>query len=103
MKTAALEALVPSELEQHLAMNSARLIMHEQVRSEIQAHIEARQSKFAFKTVAAKNTSDPMNVDSFGTGGKKCKTVKGDDKNGKKGGKGQNQSQNPNPCKDVVC
>ena len=37
IKTAALEALAPSELEQHLAMNRARLITHEQVRSEIQA------------------------------------------------------------------
>ena len=42
IRTAALEALVPSELEQHLAMNRARLITYEQVRSEIQAHIEAR-------------------------------------------------------------
>ena len=42
-------------------------------------------------TVAAKSTSDPMDVDRFGKGGKK----------GKKEGKGQHQSQNPN--KDVVC
>ena len=39
IKTAALEALVPNELEQYLAMNSARLIKYEQVRSEIQAYI----------------------------------------------------------------
>ena len=31
IKTAALGALVPSELEQHLAMNRARLITYEQV------------------------------------------------------------------------
>ena len=52
--TAALEALVPSEMEQHLDMNRARLITFAHVRSEIQAHIEARRSPFAFKTVAAK-------------------------------------------------
>ena len=40
INTAALEALVPSELEQHLAMNRARLITYAQVRSEIQAYIE---------------------------------------------------------------
>ena len=34
-KTAALEAFDPCELEQHLAMNRARLITYEQVWSEI--------------------------------------------------------------------
>ena len=57
IKTAALEALVPSE-----SLNRARLIPYEQVRSEIQAYIEARRSQFAL---------DPMDVDSFGNGGKK--------------------------------
>ena len=94
IKTAALEALVPSELEQHLAMNRAQLITYEQFRSEIQASMEARQSQFAFKTVATKSTSDPMEVDSFGKGGKK----------GKKGkNEGQHQNQHPNSSKDVVC
>ena len=65
-KTAALEILVSSELKQHLATNRARLITYEQVPSEIQAYIEARRSQFAFKTGAGKNTSDPMDVDSFG-------------------------------------
>ena len=59
IETAALEAL-PSELEQHLAMNRARLITYDQVQCEIQAYIEARRSRFAFKTVAAKSSSDPM-------------------------------------------
>ena len=88
-----MQALVPSELE-HLAVNRARLITSEQVRCEIQAYIEARRSQFAFKTVAAKHTSDPMDVDNIGKGSKK---------GGKKGGKGQNQSQNPNPNKEIVC
>ena len=43
IKTAAFEALVPTELKQHLVMNRARLITYEQIRSEIQAYIEARR------------------------------------------------------------
>ena len=54
---------------------------------------EAHRSPFAFKTVVAKSASDPMDVDSIGKGGK----------NGKREGKGQDQSQNPNPSNDVVC
>ena len=45
-----------------------------------------------------------MEVDSFGKGGNKGKTGKtgnGDGKNGKK--EGQNQNQNLNPSKDIVC
>ena len=98
IKRAAPEALVPSEFEQHLAMNRARLTKYEQVRSEIQAYIEARRSQFAFKTVATKSTSDPMEVDGFGKGGKKGK---GDGKSGKN--EGQHLNQNPLPSKDVVC
>ena len=96
IQTAALEALVPSTLEQHLSMNRARQISYEQVRRVIQPNIEARRRHFSFKTVAAKNTSDPMDVDSFGKGGKRGKKGKkgnGDGNNGKKGGKRQNQSQ----------
>ena len=62
IKTAALEARVPSELEQHFVMNRARLITYEQVRSETQAYIKARRGQFAFKTVATKRTSHPMEV-----------------------------------------
>ena len=74
IKTAALEAFVPSELEQQLAMNRAPLVTYEQ----------GRRSQLAFKTVATKITSDPMEVDTFGKGGKKGK-------NGKKG-KGEGKS-----------
>ena len=84
--------------------NRARLITYDQVRSEIQAFIEASRSQFAFKTVATKSTSDPMEVDSFGKGGKKGKKGKkgkGDGKNGKK--EGQHQNQSPNPNKNVDC
>ena len=95
-------ALVPSEMEQHLAMNRARLITYEQVRSVIQAYIEAHRSQFAFKTVAAKNTSDPIDVDSLSKSGKKGKRGKSDGKNGNKGRKGQHQSQNPNSHNEVL-
>ena len=70
LKSAALEPLAPTELEQHLPMNRARVITCDQVRNEIQAYIEARRSQFAFLAVAAKNTTDPTALDSFGTGGK---------------------------------
>ena len=85
-------------------MNRARLITYEQVRSEIQAYIEARRSQFAFKTVSTKSISDPMEVDSFGKGGKKGKRGKkgkGDGKRSKN--EGQHQNHNPNPSNDVVC
>ena len=103
IKTAALEAFFPSELEQHLDMNRARPMTSKQDRSYIQAYNEARRSQFAFKTVAAKSTSDPMYVDISGKEGKEGEKGKGDGKKGKKGGKGQNQNQNQNPSKDVVC
>ena len=99
--TAALEALVPSELEQHLAMNRARLTMYEQIQSKIQANIEARRSQVAFKTVAAKNTSE----DSFGQGGKKGgkkgRKWNGGGKNGKKGGKGKTRVTIPIPTRKL--
>ena len=63
---------MPSELEQRLAMNRARRITYEQVRSEMQANMQARRSQFAFKTVVAKSTSDPMDVASFGKCGRKA-------------------------------
>ena len=103
MKTAALEVLVPSELKQYLVMSRARQITYEQNRSESQAYIEVRRGHFVCKTVASKNTSDPMDVDGFGKGDKKDKKEKDDDKNAKKGGKGKNRSQNPNPNKEIIC
>ena len=66
IKTAALEALVPNELEQHLAMNRGRLPTHGQVRAEIQAYIEARRSQGALKNVVQQTRSpDAMDVASF--------------------------------------
>ena len=85
IKTAALEALVPGGLEQHLATNRARLITYEQFRSEIHAF----RSQFALKTVASKITADPKEVE------------KGDGKNVNK--ECQYQNQSTNPIQDVVC
>ena len=85
IKTAALEVLVPGGLEQHLAMNRARLIRYEQFRSEI----HACRGQFALKTVASRITADPKEVE------------KGDGKNVNKECQYQNQSTNPN--EDVVC
>lgn len=87
IKTSALEALVPQELEQHLAMNRARLPTYDNVRAEIQAYIEARRSQFAFRP-AARNP-DAMDVDSFSRKGGK-KGGKGDGRGNNKGGKNKN-------------
>ena len=79
-------------------MSRARLITYEQVRSEIQAHMDA------LKTVASEITSDPTEADSFGKGGKKDKKGKkgkGDGKNVKK--ESQHQNLSPNPNNDAVC
>ena len=84
-------------------MNRARLITCEQVRSEIQAYMDARRSQFDFRTVASEITSDPTEADSFGKGGKqdkKGKKGKGDGKNVKK--ESQHQNQSPNPSKNAV-
>ena len=61
IKTAALE-LKPLFRVSWNSINRARLITYEQVRKEIQSYIKARRSQFAFKTVATKSTSDPMEV-----------------------------------------
>ena len=84
VKTAALEALVPGDLEQHLAMNRSRLSTYQQVRSEIQAFIEARRSQFALKDQGKKHP-DTMDVDIFvrHDGGR------GKGKGNGKGGKGK--------------
>ena len=73
IKTVALKALVSTKLEQHFAMTRVWLIVYDRVRSEIQVHTETRWSQFAFKSVAAKNTSDALDVDSFGNGDKRSK------------------------------
>ena len=102
IKTASLEALVPSELKQHLATNRARLTMY--------GRFDVKKSKPTLKPAEVnshprqlrqESTSDPMEVDNFGKGGKKGKKGKGDGKSGKK--EGQHQNQSPNPSKEVVC
>ena len=60
IRTAAFEVCVPTKLEQHFAMHRARPIAYDQVRSEIQAYSDARQSQFAFISVAAKKNFRPI-------------------------------------------
>ena len=74
-------------------MNRTRLTTYEQVRSEIQSYIEARRSQFAFKTVATKERLRSNGCEGLWLSGKKCKKGKSDGKNGKEGGKGQNQTE----------
>ena len=60
---------------------------------------------FAFKTVAAKNTSDPTDVGSCGNSGNKAaqdRQEKGKVQEGQERGKGQSQGQNPSPNEEVV-
>ena len=68
-------------------MKRARPITYEQIRGEKLSYTQARRSQFAFKTVATKSTSDPMDVK----------------KGSKRGGNCQNLSQNPCAQNVVVC
>eukprot|EP00971_Amphidinium_carterae_P327631 6459087-Amphidinium_carterae.1 len=43
IKIAAIESLVPAELEQHLAMNRSRLKDYPAVRAEVDGYVEAKQ------------------------------------------------------------
>ena len=109
IKQAALEALVPSELERHLQLSSGRLTSYSQTREEVRLFLETRLGhKLKEPRVHGnkKQHDDPMDVDSFawqngkgsnkggkgGKGGKSGKTgkggqsAKGNGKNGKNDG-----------------
>ena len=107
VKTPALEALVPSALEQHLATNRARLITYKQVRSEIQAYTSSPPKSIRIHdsccTEIFRSDGDEGSFVKGGMKGNKGKKGKGDSKNDKKEDKGENQSQNPNPSMDAVC
>ena len=67
IKPAALESLVPEELEKHLILNSNRLRTFEDARLEVVMDVEA---KFGLRTrdskpsdTVARGHSDPMDVD----------------------------------------
>ena len=83
-------------------MNRAMVITYEQVRSEMQAYIEASRTQFALKTVASKITSDPMEMGSFGKGGTKGMKGKNGQGDGESVKKGLHQNQSPNSNQDVV-
>ena len=101
IKTASLEALVPSELKQHLATNRARLTMYGRFDVKSKPTLKPAEVNSHSRQFRQESTSDPMEVDNFGKGGKKGKKGKGDGKSGKK--EGQHQNQSPTPSKEVVC
>ncbi|CAK0857642.1 unnamed protein product [Prorocentrum cordatum] len=94
VKVAALETMVPEELELHLAMNKRRLDTSEKVVEEIRSFLEPRQSQGA---LLRRKRGDPMDVDSLYKGGKGKSKGKGD-KNGKKG-----QTPKPRDNRMVQC
>ena len=78
--------------------NILPLITYEQVRSEIQAYIEARRSQFAFKTVATKSTSGPTVRQLWQR--RQEREVMGN--SGKKEGQYQRQHPNPNSASELL-
>jgi hypothetical protein len=101
IKTAALESMVPPELEQHLAMNRARLPTYDHVRAEIQAYIEARRSQGALGSRERPQGASPMEVDVFM---KNSKGSKGGGKSKDKGkSKGNSTGKIGKQASDVEC
>eukprot|EP00971_Amphidinium_carterae_P263424 5226408-Amphidinium_carterae.1 len=98
IKVAALEALVPVELEQHLAMNRARLPTYDKVRAEVDGYIDAKVSQGAIKG-SKHQQGDPMDVDTFVRGNKPP--------NGPSNGSNSNnrkpQGSAEKPKKDIEC
>ena len=95
IKQAALEALVPTELEKHLQLNAARLPRFTDTCEEVRLFIETRLGQRVKEPKvtgrgAGGGGHDPMDVDSFAKGkhggGKGGGKAKGG--NGKQGGKG---------------
>ena len=99
--SAALEALVPSELEQHFAMNRARLITNEQVRSEIQAYLEGPPKPIRTQDSCIEEHIRSNGGGQFWQGQERQEGQESDGKNVKK--EGQHQNQSPIPNKDTVC
>ena len=112
IKMAALESLVPEDLEKHLFLNQSRLGTYELLRREITSYLEARTG-VKMKGINVRDKSrehDPnaMDVDSMvrdlkGRGkpkGGRGKGGKGKDGKGDRGGKG-GQSDKNNAC--FVC
>ena len=96
VKVAALEALVPHELEQHLALHRARLSNYSLVRAEVDGYIDAKVSQSAILGGKPRKTAEStaMDVDSLQKKGK-----------GKGNNKGNHHDNNSNKQskKDVEC
>ena len=99
MRMAALEALIPEDLEKHVQLNRSRLKNYDELRREVILYAEARcGSKTFIQSPSQPSTlhNDPMDVGVWGVwgggkGGKKGKHSKGSDggKNGKGGKTGK--------------
>jgi hypothetical protein len=89
MKMAALEQLVPDELEKHLLLNRARLKSYDAMREEVITYFESVTGSKIKETAVQKRSKNPdaMDVDSLQKGGKGSKSGKGG-KGDRKGGKG---------------
>eukprot|EP00971_Amphidinium_carterae_P220005 4367367-Amphidinium_carterae.3 len=67
---AALESLVPSELENHLRLNASKFADYHTMRTEVTSYIESRTGSRMKVPDFQGAKSDPMDVDSLAKGGK---------------------------------
>ena len=88
LRLAALTAMVPEDIEQHLLMNDARLSTYELARAEVINFLESRHGLRVRDTRVQRDTragNDPMDVDSFQHKGKSKGKGKSKDKGKGKG------------------
>ena len=100
LETAALEPLVPTELEQHLLVNRARVITCDQVRNDIHVFLSTPKS-VRIQGGRCKEHCRPNGCGQLRHSKGKGKQGKGDGKGQR--GKGPAQSQSSNPKMDAVC
>jgi hypothetical protein len=84
IRRAALEAVLPQDVEKHIQLNRARLSTYDAMRDEVMSYAEARGVSVDRKSTKTKNPDD-MDIGSYQKGKKGKGKGKGD---GKKGGKG---------------
>eukprot|EP00971_Amphidinium_carterae_P343376 6483103-Amphidinium_carterae.1 len=71
IKMAALESLVPAELETHLRLNASKFTDYISMRAEVVSYIESRTgSRMKVPDFQSSSKSDPMDVDSLAKEGK---------------------------------
>ena len=97
IKMAAMESMVPEDLEKHLLMQRARLNSYDLMREEVVSYVESVIGSKIRENINLKHKKDPnaMDVDALGKGGGKhgysysTGKGKGKDKGGKGKGKGK--------------